>query len=133
MNGKYILLAEDNDNDVVLTRRALKKCQVNYRLEVVSNGKQALDFLFSRDLNDMPSVVLLDLKLPLIDGIEILRRIRANDNTRLLPVVMLTASVDEKDRQESIRLGANDFQCKPVNFDEFVQLIGQISSKWLVA
>jgi two-component system, response regulator len=131
MKGKYILLAEDNDNDVELTKRALKKCQIDYGLVIVSNGKQALDFLFSRDLNDMPSVVLLDLKLPLIDGIEILRRIRANDNTRQLPVVMLTASVDEKDRQESIRLGANDFQCKPVNFDEFVQLICQISSKWL--
>jgi CheY-like chemotaxis protein len=132
MNEKYILLAEDNDNDVVLTKRALKKCQLSYDLEVVSDGKQALDFLSSKDLSNMPSVVLLDLKLPLIDGMEILQRIRANENTKLLPVIMLTASVDEKDREKSMRLGANDFQCKPVNFDEFVQLIGQISSKWLV-
>jgi two-component system, response regulator len=131
MNEKYILLAEDNDNDVELTKRALKKCQIAYGVVVVSNGKQAMDFLLSKDLNDLPSVVLLDLKLPLIDGIEILQRIRANDNTKLLPVVMLTASVDEKDRKESLRLGANDFQCKPVNFDDFVQLIGLISSKWL--
>jgi CheY-like chemotaxis protein len=131
MNEKYILLAEDNDNDVVLTKRALKKCQLSYGLEVVSNGKQALDFLSSRDLSDMPSIVLLDLKLPLVDGIEILQEIRANENTKLLPVIMLTASVDERDKKESLRLGANDFQCKPVNYDEFVQLIMQISSKWL--
>jgi two-component system, response regulator len=132
MSEKYILLVEDNPNDVALTKRALKKCQINNKLVVVSNGKEALDFLFSKDLDEKLAFVLLDLKLPFIDGLEVLRRIREDKNTRLLPVIMLTASIDEKDRKETMRLGANDFQCKPVSFDDFVNLMRQIFSNWLL-
>jgi CheY-like chemotaxis protein len=128
MNEKYILLAEDNENDVELTKRALKKCKINYRLVVVSNGEEALDFLSLHSINDKPSFVLLDLKLPLIDGLQVLQNIRLNENTKTLPVIILTASVDERDRKESLRLGANDFQCKPVSFDDFVRLIKEIFS-----
>ena len=131
MNEKYIFVAEDNPNDVALTIRALKKCQIQNRLVVASDGKEAITYLFSPEMREKPAVVILDLKLPLIDGLEVLRQIRANENTRHLPVIILSASIDENDRQKSIRMGANDFQCKPINFDEFVKLLCQIGAQWL--
>jgi two-component system, response regulator len=136
MSERYILLAEDNKNDVLLTQRALKKCGIDIGLAVVSHGQEALDFLFSQgkyqDMNDRPALMLLDVKLPLIDGLEVLRQVRADERTRLLPVVVLSCSVDEKDRKESLRLGANAYHSKPVSFDEFVELMRRIHSDWLL-
>ncbi len=135
MTEKFILMAEDDPNDVVLTEMALRKCQINNRLIVVSDGQEALDFLFSRDKyegrTEQPAVILLDLKLPLINGLEVLRQIRAEERIHLLPVVVLSASIDEKDKKESLRMGANDFQNKPISFDKFVDLIRQICYEWL--
>ena len=131
MNEKYIFIAEDNPNDTTLMVRALRKCQIRNRLVVVSDGKEALAYLFSPEMQEKPAVVILDLKLPFIDGLEVLRRIRADENTRLLPVIIFSASIDEKDRQKSMQLGANDFQCKPINFEEFVKLVCQIGTQWL--
>lgn len=131
MSEKFLLLAEDNPNDVFLTERALKKCGYMNRMVIVSNGQEAIDYLFALDPGDQPAVILLDLKLPFIDGLEVLRQIRSTERIRLLPVIVLSASVDEKDRQECLRLGANDFQCKPIRFDEFVLFINQICHIWL--
>lgn len=131
MNEKYIFMAEDNPNDTALMQRALRKCQKPNRLVVVTNGKDALEFLTSSDEQVKPSVIILDLKLPLIDGLEILRMIRADDRIRNLPVIILSASIDENDRQKSLSLGADDFMCKPINFDDFVQMVSLICEKWL--
>jgi two-component system, response regulator len=131
MNGKYLLLVEDNPDDVLLTERALKKCDGKVNLAVASDGREALDFLFSEVPNNKPAIILLDLKLPYLDGLEVLRRIRADERTKQLPVIMLTSSIDERDKKESLRLGANDFQSKPVNFDQFVELMRQICLAWL--
>ncbi len=131
MNEKYIFLAEDNPNDVMLMMRALKKCQIPNSLVVVSDGREALDYLFSSELQELPSVAVLDLKLPFVDGLEVLRRIRADERNRCLPVIVFSASIDETDRQISLLLGADDFICKPINFDEFVNLMYQIVTKWL--
>lgn len=131
MSEKYILLAEDNSNDVALTVRALNKCQIQNRLVVVSDGPEVLSYLFSPDLLEKPTVVILDLKLPFIDGFEVLRQIRANENTRHLPVYIFSSSIDEKDRQKSIQLGANGFECKPISFNEFVNLMQHICGQWI--
>jgi two-component system, response regulator len=131
MKEKYILLAEDNPNDVILARRALNKCQINNRLVVVSDGREAIDYLFSEGLSEKPAIVLLDLKLPYVDGIDVLRQIREDKNMKDLPVIILTASIAEKDRKESLRLGATGFHYKPIRFDEFQQLMKQICSDWL--
>jgi two-component system, response regulator len=131
MSEKYIFLAEDNPNDVALTVRALGKCQIQNRLVIVPDGQEALSYLFSPDLPEMPAVIILDLKLPLIDGFEVLRRIRADDRTRHLPVFILSSSIDDKDRKISMQLGANGFECKPISFNEFVKLMLQICGQWL--
>ena len=131
MSEKYILLAEDNSNDVTLTIMALKKCGIQNKLAVVLDGQEAVSYLFSPTLQDKPAIIILDLKLPFIDGLEVLRQIRANENTCHLPVIILSASIDENDRRKSIQLGANDFQCKPINFNEFVELMRQIGADWL--
>ena len=131
MNRKYVFMAEDNSNDVTLMMRALKKCQIPNSLVVVSDGREALDYLFSPELQELPSVAILDLKLPFIDGLEVLHRIRADERTRHLPVIIFSASIDESDRQMSLQLGADDFICKPINFDEFVNLMCRIVTKWL--
>lgn len=131
MNEKYILLAEDNSDDVALTIRALKKNRIDNRLVVVSDGREAATYLFSPDLKEKPAVMLMDLKLPFTDGLELLRKIRMDDNTKSLPVIILSSSLDDKDRQKSLQLGANDFQCKPINFNEFVTLMEQICQQWL--
>jgi CheY-like chemotaxis protein len=133
----FILLVEDNRDDVALTQMAFKKCQSSSKLVVVSDGAEALDFLFSRgsyvdrDHSQEPAFILLDLNIPCISGLEVLQQIRSSKWTNSIPVVILTSSVEEGDREESYRLGANSFFVKPVDFDEFMGLFKQISLKWL--
>jgi two-component system response regulator len=138
MANKIILLVEDNPDDEALTLRALRKNNIGNELVVVHDGAEALDFLFcsgawsERDPNDKPQVILLDLKLPKIDGLEVLRRLRENPETRLLPVVILTSSREEQDRLTGYQLGANSYVRKPVDFNEFVEAVRQLGLYWLV-
>jgi len=138
MNDKMILLVEDNPDDEALTIRALQKNNIRNKVAIVRDGAEALDFLFcsgayaGRDPNDVPQVVLLDLKLPKVDGLEVLRRIRANERTSLLPVVVLTSSKEEQDLLESYKNGANSYVRKPVNFDQFVEATRQLGLYWLI-
>lgn len=131
-----ILLVEDNPNDAELTKRALKKGKITNNIFTVSDGEQALDYLFSRgefiDNDAKPKVVLLDLKLPKVNGLEVLREIRNNDNTKTLPVVVLTSSNEEKDIIESYKLGVNSYIVKPVEFEGFMKAIGDIGLYWLL-
>ena len=135
---KMILLVEDNPDDEALTVRALKKNKIANNLAIVRDGAEALDFLFftgayaERDPQEIPEVILLDLKLPKVDGLEVLRRIRADERTRLLPVVVLTSSKDEQDLIKSYKLGANSYVRKPVDFSQFVEAIRQLGMYWLV-
>lgn len=136
--AQKILLVEDNPKDVELTRRALQKANVSNGIRVAEDGVEALNFFFGEDsksgvaLEDMPVVVLLDLKLPRVDGLEVLRRLRANEKTKRVPVVVLTSSNEEKDLISSYDLGANSFVRKPVNFTEFVEAIRQLGLYWLI-
>ncbi|MBI4288589.1 MAG: response regulator [Chloroflexi bacterium] len=138
MADKLILLVEDNADDVMLTERALKKAKVLNRLVVVRDGAEALEYLFSTGrysapgTSVLPEVILLDLKLPKVDGLEVLRRIRADTRTRRLPVVVLTSSKEEKDMVASYDLGANSYIRKPVSFNEFVDAVQQLGLYWLV-
>ncbi len=133
-----ILLVEDNPDDVELTRRALDESHVANRLDVVRDGVEALEYLFAegeyagRDVSDLPTVVLLDLKLPRVDGLEVLRRIRAEERMRLLPVVVLTSSNEERDIIESYSLGANSYVRKPVDFEQFLEATKTLGLYWLV-
>ena len=133
-----ILLVEDNPDDVELTRRALDESKVANKLVVVRDGVEALQYLFredayaGRDAADLPEVVLLDLKLPKIDGLEVLRRIRADERTRVLPVVVLTSSNAERDIVESYALGANSYIRKPVEFERFAEATKTLGLYWLV-
>jgi CheY-like chemotaxis protein len=138
MDDKIILLVEDNADDEVLTLRALKKNNIRNEVVVARNGVEALDYLFGtgtyagRNLNIVPQVVLLDLKLPKLDGLEVLRRLRANESTKLLPVVILTSSDEEQDRFNSYGLGANSYVRKPVDFNQFSEAVRQLGLYWLV-
>ena len=129
---------EDNPNDEVLTRRALKKNNITNEVVVAHDGVEALDYLFGtgtyegRDLSVMPQVVLLDLKLPKIDGLEVLRRLRADERTKLLPVVILTSSAEQRDLVDGYGYGANSYIRKPVDFAEFVETVRQLGLYWLV-
>lgn len=133
-----ILLVEDNPDDEVLTIRALKKNNIGNKVVVVHDGAEALEFLFctgayaGRNMNDMPQVILLDLKLPKVDGLEVLRRIRADQRTSLLPVVILTSSKEERDMLEGYKNGANSYVRKPVDFNQFVEAVRQLGLYWLV-
>ena len=133
-----ILLVEDNPDDEALTLRAFKKNKIANEVIVARDGVEALDFLFGngphagRDTSNHPAVVLLDLKLPRIDGLEVLRRIRADDRTRLLPVVVLTTSKEQQDIHEAYSLGANSYIRKPVDFEKFIHAVGQLALYWLV-
>jgi two-component system, response regulator len=137
MVEKYILLVEDNPDDVALTQMAFRKCRIPNKLVVASDGEEALDFLFGRgkfadrDLSQEPALILLDLKLPYISGFEVLQQIRADKRTHSIPAVILTSSVEETDREKSYRLGANNFFIKAVDFHEFLGLVQQLSSDWL--
>lgn len=134
---KTILLVEDNPDDVELTRRALLRSNVANRLDVVTDGVAALDYLFAegehagRD-GGLPEVVLLDLKLPKLGGLDVLRRLRADERTRLLPVVILTSSDEEQDVMDSYELGANSYVRKPVDFEQFVEAVRTLGLYWLV-
>ena len=138
MEEKIILLVEDNPDDVTLTERALKKSHILNKLIITKDGADALDFIFGtgtysdRDMGIMPEVVLLDLKLPKIDGLEVLKRIRSDKRTKLLPVVILTSSKEEKDLINGYTLGANSYIRKPVNFNQLVEAIRQLGLYWLV-
>jgi len=125
-----ILLVEDNPNDAELTQRAFRKSDVDVRLAIVRDGAEALDYLFGG--KPRPKVVLLDLKLPKIDGIDVLRRIRAGERTRTIPVVVLTSSQEERDIVECYELGANSYVVKPVDFDRFYRTVSDIGAYWLV-
>jgi len=139
MNGdRVILLVEDNPRDEELTLRALKKSNVLNPVVVARDGVAALDYLFARgehadrDPAAMPQVVLLDLKLPKVDGLEVLQALRANEATKLLPVVVLTSSVEEQDLIRSYRLGASSYVRKPVDFVQFIEAVRQLGLYWLV-
>lgn len=138
IRNRVILLVEDNPNDVELTLRAFEKSKVSNDIVVVRDGEQAIHYLFStgphagRDPAMMPEIVLLDIKLPKIDGLGVLRRMRADGRTRRLPVVMLTSSKEEKDVASSYDLGANSFVRKPVDFGEFVDAARHLGVYWLV-
>jgi two-component system, response regulator len=138
MDDKVILLVEDNPDDEALTLRALKKNNIKNEVVVAHDGIEALDYLFGtgayagRDLNHMPQVVLLDLKLPKLDGFEVLRRLRASEPTKFLPVVILTTSNEDRDRIKGYGLGANSFVRKPVEFDRFIEAVRQLGLYWLI-
>jgi len=138
MKPRIILLVEDNPSDVALTKRAFEKENISNTLVVAEDGKEALDYLFGkgdwegRDLTNQPTLILLDLKLPVIDGLEVLKQIRANESTRRLLVVILTSSVEEQDIARSYDLGVNSFIRKPVDFHQFSEAIKQIGLYWLV-
>jgi two-component system response regulator len=133
-----IFLVEDNPDDVDLTRRAFRKSNVTNEVIVARNGQEALDYLFAQgdqigtSLNALPEVVLLDLNLPKIDGLEVLRQIRAHERTRRLPVVVLTSSNEERDVLSSYDLGANSFIRKPIDYKQFAEAAGQLGRYWLV-
>lgn len=132
MSMKKILIIEDNPDDYALIERALKKKEIECSLINCQNGEEALDYLFGECINTgLPHLILLDLKIPKIDGLELLRIIRNTDITKLLPVVVLTSSLEQTDLVESYRLGANSYIRKPVNFDEFIEIIHLVISYWL--
>ncbi len=138
MSERVILLVEDNPSDEELTLRALKKSNIVNRVVVVRDGAEALDWLFrqgahaQRSSDELAQVVLLDLKLPKIDGLEVLRTVRADERTKLLPVVVLASSIQEQDVIASYGLGANSYVRKPVDFTQFVDAVRQLGLYWLV-
>lgn len=125
-----ILLVEDNPNDAELTLRALRKTDIGARLAIARDGAEALEYMLSG--RPMPKVIFLDLKLPKIDGMEVLRRIRADERTHSIPVVVLTSSQEERDITECYRLGVNSYVVKPVEFDKFYKAVGELGLYWLV-
>jgi two-component system response regulator len=135
---KTILLVEDNPDDEELTVRALDRNHIANAVVVARDGQEALDYMFGdgqwqgRDVEDIPSVILLDLHLPKIDGLEVLQRIRADPRTSLTPIVILTSSMEQQDLIQGYGLGANSYVRKPVEFDHFVQAVGQLGLYWLV-
>lgn len=136
--NKVILLVEDNESDIALTRRALKRSRILNELVVAKDGQEALDYLFGegahagRDISVQPTMTLLDLKLPKVDGLEVLRRIRASALTRRLPVVVLTTSSEQSDIGSSYDLGVNSYIRKPVDFMQFADVVTQLGLYWLV-
>ena len=138
MEESVILLVEDNPDDEALTLRALKKNNIRNEVVVARDGVEAVDYLFGtgvhagRDLSALPQVVLLDLKLPKMDGFEVLERIRSSEATKLLPVVILTTSNEDQDRIRGYGLGANSFVRKPVEFDKFIEAVRQLGLYWLI-
>ncbi len=138
MADKVILLVEDNPDDEALTMRALKKSSIADEIVVARDGAEALDYLFGtgpyagRDLSLMPPLTLLDLKLPKIDGLEVLRRLRQDERTRNLPVVVLTSSKEEQDLISAYQLGCNSYIRKPVDFTQFTESVRQLGLYWLV-
>jgi len=138
MASKSILLVEDNPDDVDLTLHALKKNNIKNEIVVAYDGAEALDYLFGtgkysgRDLSLMPTIILLDIKLPKVDGLEVLRRIRANELTKFLPVVILTSSKEEQDILKGYSLGVNSYVRKPVDFNQFAEAVSNLGLYWLL-
>ncbi len=138
MKNKIILLVEDNADDEALTIRAFRKSNVANDVVVAHDGVEALDYLFGsgaysgREVTNLPAVVMLDLKLPKIDGLEVLRRLRADERTRLTPVVILTSSREERDVVSGYSLGANSYIRKPVDFEQFTEAVRQLGLYWLL-
>jgi CheY-like chemotaxis protein len=138
INEVEILLVEDNPNDEELTLRALRKHNLANRVHVVRDGAEALEFIFAtgaytdRKVENGPKVILLDLKLPKVDGLEVLRRVKSDDRTKATPVVVLTSSREERDVVESYKLGVNSYIVKPVDFDKFIQSVSQLGLYWLL-
>jgi two-component system response regulator len=138
MNDKIILLVEDNPDDEELTLRSLRKANIANDITVVRDGQEALDFLFckgaheGRDQSKMPSVVLLDLKLPKLNGIDVLKRMRTDPRTALVPVVVLTSSSEDEDMLQSYSSGANSYVRKPVNFAAFAEAVTQLGVYWML-
>jgi CheY-like chemotaxis protein len=132
IDDRVILLVEDNADDVALTRRAFRRNHILNEVVVARDGVEALDYLFGPETTRMPTVMLLDLKLPRLDGLEVLRRVRADERTRLLRVVVLTSSLEEQDLVQSYSLGANSYIRKPVDFDNFLTAVGQLGLYWLL-
>jgi two-component system, response regulator len=138
MEDKVILLVEDNPRDEALTMRALKKNNISNNIIIARDGVEALDYLFGtgayagRDVREVPQLILLDLKLPKVDGLEVLRKLRANEHTRRLPVVIFTSSNEEEDLISSYNLGANSYVRKPVDFEQFMEASRQLGLYWLV-
>jgi two-component system response regulator len=136
--GVDILMVEDNPDDEQLTLRAFAKNHLTNKIQVVRDGQEALDYVFckgkyaDRDIADHPHVILLDIKLPLIDGIEVLRRIKADDRTKTIPVVMLTSSHEERDLVETYRLGVNSYIVKPVDFEQFTESARSLGMYWML-
>lgn len=138
MKDKVILLVEDNPRDEALTRRALTKSNIVNEVVVARDGVEALDYLFGtgthagRDMTVMPQLILLDLKLPKLDGLQVLQRVRADERTKRLPVVIFTSSSEEEDMIKSYDLGANSYVRKPVDFEQFLEATKQLGLYWLV-
>lgn len=137
-NEIEILLVEDNPDDVELTLRALRKHNLANNVQVVRDGAEALEFIFGtgayagRDINHKPRVIFLDLKLPKVDGLEVLRKVKSDERTKTIPVVVLTSSHEERDVVESYKLGVNSYITKPVDFDKFVLTVKELGFYWLL-
>ncbi|SDY35856.1 response regulator [Nitrosomonas sp. Nm58] len=137
MGNRVIMLVEDNPDDALLTIDALEANQINNKVVIARNGVEALDYLFGQKgcsqqkITDLPALILLDLKLPKINGLEVLRRIRADERIRLLPTVILTSSNEDEDRVKAYSLGTNSYVRKPVDFDDFIRMAGLIGLYWL--
>jgi len=138
LKGETILLVEDNPDDIELTLRAFNKNNIANEMVIAHDGAEALDYLFGtgdyadRDTNDMPRIILLDLKMPKLDGLQVLERLRADERTELTPVVILTSSKEEQDLVSSYKTGANSYVRKPVDFNQFVDAVRQIGLYWLL-
>lgn len=138
VKGKYILLVEDNGDDILLIKRAMSKNRILNEMIVARDGEEALDFLLhggalqGKTMTNLPVVTLLDIKMPKVDGLEVLRQIRALEDTKLMPVVILTSSSEQQDLVESYKLGANSYVRKPVDFDQFLEAAKQLGLYWIV-
>jgi two-component system response regulator len=138
MNSRTILLVEDNPSDVALTKRALERSRITNKLILAEDGVEALDYLFctgkhaGRDPNDLPTIVLLDLKLPKVDGFEVLKQIRSSEITKRLPVVIMTSSKEDVDIASAYDNGANSYVHKPVDFNQFAEAVNHLGLYWLV-
>jgi two-component system response regulator len=138
LNEVEILLVEDNMTDAELIIRALRKVNLSNNLVHVKDGAEALDFIFAsgvygdRQISNVPRVILLDIKMPKVDGIEVLRQVRSNPDTKLIPIVIMTSSKEEQDIVESYKLGANSFVVKPVNFNDFAKAVSELGMYWVL-
>ncbi|MCZ7384544.1 MAG: response regulator [Candidatus Methanoperedens sp.] len=138
INEVEILLVEDNPNDAELALRALKKHNLANRIHLVKDGAEALEFIFGkgvyagRNVGNKPKVVFLDLKLPKVDGLEVLHKVKSDERTKMIPIVVLTSSHEERDLVESYKFGVNSYIVKPVDFDKFIQAVAQLGMYWML-